>query len=177
MAGSRPGPARKPNLQVVREGNPDHRTRAELDRGLKVRPEAPAEPDWREWFPVVQKGDAKPVNEKARRDARAVWQRVVPVLDASGVLSTLDLDLLTDVCVTVVRLRQCERDISISGLRLEGDRGQVRNPNVVSAKQYRDQLRYLAGQLGLSPVERDYLQPPGPADPEAQDGKPSAFDV
>lgn len=160
----------------MREGNPDHRTAAELDRGLKVRPAAPPEPDWRDWFPVVQKGEAKTVNERARKDARSEWRRVVPILDAQGVLSTLDDHVLTDYCVTRVRLWQCERDISLNGLRLAGDRGQVRNPNVVSAKQYRDQLRYLAGQLGLSPVERDYLQPPAP-EGESHVTESSAFDI
>lgn len=162
MAGNRPGPARRPNLQVIREGNPDRRTKAELERGIKVRPEAPAEPDWRDWFPVAQRGESKKLNEMARARARSVWRRVVPVLDAQGILSTLDLELLTDLPVTVARLLQAERDVSLNGLYSDGERGKVRNPAVLAAKQYREQLRFLCGQLGLSPVARDFLQPPAP---------------
>lgn len=50
----KPGPAPRPSLQVVREGNQGHHGSDRLEGGLRLRPESPAEPDWKQWWPPVR---------------------------------------------------------------------------------------------------------------------------
>lgn len=153
---ARPGPAPKPRLQVVREGNPGRRP---VKEGLKLPPKAPAEPDWREWFTVTS-GPRSDENQVCRGIARATWRHVVPVLDAQGLLATIDATVLADLCVCVARIRLCERDISRRGLWVMGERGAVKNPSVTAANQYRTQLKFYVAELGLAPSSRGSLEPP-----------------
>ena len=48
---AKPGPARRPSLEVVREGNPGKRN---VQEGVKLAPQAPPEPNWQESFPTVR---------------------------------------------------------------------------------------------------------------------------
>ncbi len=186
------GPAPKPSLEIVRDGNPGHHGSERLGRGLKLRPELPPEPDWRSWFtPGAKDGAPKRVRRrKAETDAEftarqadagavdeacalasTTWRWVCGVLDPGGLLTAADLLVLTDLCVTWVRLVQCERDISTNGLRQLGERGWQRNGSITTAMAYRQQWKWLCGQLGLSPVARDGLK--GGSD----DDEDSPFDV
>lgn len=153
----RRGPAPRPSLQLVREGNPGHRSRARLEGGLRLAPGAPTEPDWRQWFPG---SDAPMV--RARKVAREQWRCVVGVLDAQGLLTALDTLLLVDFCRVAARIDQVERDLSANGLLVEGRRGRSRNPAVTVLNQLRSTLRFYVGQLGLSPVARDQLPSAAP---------------
>lgn len=132
-----------------------HRTKAEKAKGVSLSPQAPAEPDWLEWFPPMR-GDRVTTAEmaKARDRAKREWAAVVPVLDAVGLLATVDETLLTDHCVTVARIFLCERDVSRRGMVVESERGHVRNPSVSAANQYRQHLRHTMAQLGLTPAAR-----------------------
>ena len=152
------GPARRPKLQVVREGNPDHRGNADLEGGMRLRPEAPRRPDWRQWFPVVRGENADEL-KRCRNDATDEWERIVPPLDAQGLRSAVDRTLLVVHCVTVARLNQLERRISLEGPRQESERGWTRNGNVTTVMQYRSNLKWTVAQLGLSPVARDSITP------------------
>lgn len=217
---AKPGPARRPNLQVVREGNPGKRSAEDLGGGARLPSGAPDEPDWRAWFPAVRmptkkqlaeahpldeiegKPDlvkiesdkkrgtlalahqrylirrdrevaerAKKINQRARDVARAEWRRVVPPLDAIGLLTDVDYEALVDYCLVVARIDQCERDLSENGLWVYGERGAVKNPASTAINQLRSQLRFYIGELGLSPVARDSLNPP-----EGGDDGESPFD-
>lgn len=174
MAGGKPGPARKPSLQVVREGNPGHRP--VRDGGLKLLPKAPREPDWREWFPNAPRGEGQSDrardNTRCRMVARRAWRLIVPQLDAQGLLSTIDGPMLTDTCLCVARIDMGERDISRFGLWVMGERGAQKNPSVTAVNQYRAYLKFYIGQLGLSPAARDALA--GGGDDEDED---NPFDV
>lgn len=186
---AKPGPARKPRLQVVREGNPDHRAADELEPGLTFPPGAPDEPGWQAWFPLPA-GLRAPRRRKAetdvqwagRRDAyaqakadrdqlrqavaaaSAEWRRIVPVLDAEGLLAEVDATVLSDHCVVVARIGHCEREISRLGIAVPTERGYARNPAITAANQYRTALRHYLGQLGLTPLARDALSPTGGGD-------------
>jgi P27 family predicted phage terminase small subunit len=217
---ARPGPQRRPNLQVVREGNPGKRSREELDSGLRLAPGAPEEPDWLEWFPAVRKPtkkqlesahpideiEGKPdlvkidndlkrtalaeahqrylirrdretaeraqkVNKRARAVARREWRRIVPPLDAVGLLTGIDWETLVDYCLVVAHIDQCVRDLSENGLWAYGERGAVKNPASTQLNQLRTQLKFYIGELGLSPVARNSLDAP-----EADDDGDSPFD-
>jgi len=154
------GPAPKPALTIVREGNPGKHGKERLEGGVKLRPEAPDEPDWLVLFPPVRGERALESESKVARElARAEWRRVVPVLDAQGLLATVDRQVLVDYCTVVARLTLAERDISRRGLTLSGPQGEKLNPHVTAATQYRTAQHRYMGQLGLTPVSRDQLRP------------------
>lgn len=152
-----PGPAPKPYLQVVREGNPGKTSR---DPGVVLPPSDLAEPDWLETFPAVRDKDAQAVNRRAREVARREWRRVAPVLKHSAGLADVDANLLHDYCVCVARIDQCERSLSRDGLLLLGERGWQKNGATTIVGQYRTQLRAYIGELGLSPSARTRLTAP-----------------
>jgi P27 family predicted phage terminase small subunit len=170
---AKPGPARRPALQVVKEGNPGHRP--VRDGGLHLEPRAPKEPNWREWFPPADRGKSREpkaiANARCREVARRTWHAVVPQLDAQGVLATIDILVLLDLCLCTARIDQAERDISDKGIWTEGERGAQKNPSVTALHQYRTQLKFYTGQLGLTPVARDALTGGG------DDQEDSPYDV
>lgn len=182
---AKPGPARKLTVVTEREGNPGHRTKSKLSRGVRLQPGAPPEPDWAELFPPRavfvprrrknetddernHRETASIDRDRAKEDARLAvkwasetWRRVVGILDAQGIVSDLDWLVLEDLVVTVVRIRQAEREVSEYGLRQLGERGWQRNGSITTATQYRTHLRWLCGELGLSPAARDGLEAGG----------------
>jgi P27 family predicted phage terminase small subunit len=154
---------RRPKLQLIREGNPGHRTRKQLERGLRLPPAAPPEPDWTDTFGPVRgsSADARRLNAaatRARARAREEWRRVVPVLDAMGMLSAVDAVALEDWCACVARLEQCEREVTRLGLVIKGERGWQRNGAAITAQGYRQRLGHLETQLGLTPLARDQMR-------------------
>lgn len=152
------GPAPKPQLQVIREGNPG---KQKLREGVKLPPaQSMPEPDWLDLLPGESDAQARASEE---------WRRVVPVLIRSSGLADVDRAVALDYCVTVVRLEQCERRISHEGLIVEGQRGPCRNPLTTVATQYRTQLKTYIGELGLSPSARGRIDPSGPSDGDDDD--------
>lgn len=188
--------AARPNHLKIVEGNPGHQTKAELEKGLKLPAKAPDQPDWSAVFVerpvfVPRKAKRESVEERERREAAtldreearadakalvasasAVWSRVVRVLDAQGLLAELDWFVLQDLCVTVARIEQLERDISRRGFTVSGQKGSARNGSITSAMQYRQQFRWLSAKLGLSPVDRDFVTPPDPGEGGADGDSP-----
>lgn len=162
-----PGPAPKPHLQVVREGNPGKRP---VEPGV-VLPEGDlVEPDWLETFPAVRGSKALlDVNRRAREVARREWRRVVPVLKKSAGLADVDAQLAHDYCVCVARIDQCERELSTGGLLILGERGWQKNGATTIVGQYRTQLRAYIGELGLSPSARTRLAAPKGGDDDGGD--------
>jgi P27 family predicted phage terminase small subunit len=113
------------------------------------------------------KGD----NQRCRDVAREEWRRIVGVLDAQGLLALVDHEVLADYCRVVARIDQCERDISRNGVWVRGERGAQKNPSTTVVNQLRGQLKFYLGELGLTPVARDRLNPR-----EADDDGDSPFD-
>jgi P27 family predicted phage terminase small subunit len=159
MAGTTPGPAARPKLQVVREGNPGHK--ALREGGLGLPPEAPREPNWVQWFPAAARGAAKEpralVNKRCREVARRAWRLIVPQLDSQGILVKIDALVLQDLCLVAARIDQAERDVSEHGIWVMGERGAQKNPSMTALHQLRTQFKFYSGQLGLTPVARDAL--------------------
>lgn len=152
---------RRPPLQVVREGNPGKRP---VEMGVLLPPAELEEPDWQDTFPTVPDKAQQAFNRRAREVARREWRRVVPVLKHSAGLAAVDAHLLHDYCVCVARIDQCERDLSVRGLQVEGERGWMKNGATTIVSQYRAQLKVYIRELGLSPSARAGLKPPGDAD-------------
>ncbi|PSK96687.1 P27 family predicted phage terminase small subunit [Haloactinopolyspora alba] len=193
------GPKPHPPLQVVREGNPGKRPVREGAKAPPVGVDDLAEPDWLEWFPKGRRPSRprKPpksaggdehiayqmklrdwkigVNavdgaNRCRQHASDEWRRVVPVLARAAGLGNVDMAVVVDYCVTVARLIECERRLSVEGLIVMGQRGECRNPLTTVATQYRTQLKAYIGELGLSPSSRGRIEPPGDDDDDGDDG-------
>lgn len=165
-------PTRRPALHVVRAGNPGHESAeaTEAKAGLQLPPSAPDEPDWQQWFPPAaraKRGETEAERAvrlakastmtRCRAVARAEWRRVVPLLDGTGMLATVDRAVLVELCLVVARVDECERALSAEGLTWLGERGMQRHGATIIVRQYRDQLKWLVGELGLSPASRQRL--------------------
>jgi P27 family predicted phage terminase small subunit len=161
------GPKPKPALQVVREGNPGRRP---VREGVKLPPSDLTEPDWQSIFPPIR-GDERhrEINARCREIARREWRRVVPVLKYTAGLAEVDTQTVQDYCVCVARIDQCEREISLHGMLIQGERGWMKNGATTIAGQYRQQLARYIGELGLSPSARGRLTPPGGGDDDDDD--------
>lgn len=75
----KPGPARRPALTVVREGNPGHHPRERLEGGIRVQVALPAEPDWAQWWPPVRAPTRKQL--EARHTLEAIEGGLVHIED------------------------------------------------------------------------------------------------
>lgn len=115
-----PGPAPKPYLQVVREGNPGKRP---VEPGVVLLAAELPEPNWADTFPSIRGSEHLEVNRRAREVARREWRRVVPVLKHSAGLAAIDAQVVHDYCVCVARIDQCERALSLDGLMMRDERG------------------------------------------------------
>jgi P27 family predicted phage terminase small subunit len=144
------GPKPKPNLAVVREGNPGKRT---LKDSAKLPPSALVEPDWSEF------------EERVAADASVLWRRLAPTLARAVGLVGEQQVTLEEYCVTVARIRQGERVLSAEGMVLAGAMGGVvKNPWTTVLNQYRAHLRSLTGELGLSPASATRITRPESSD-------------
>ncbi len=149
--------AAKPILQVIREGNPGKRP---LPEEVKLPPAKLVEPDWQDTFPTVPDKAQQALNRRSREVARREWRRIVPVLEYTAGLAAVDMTVLTDYCICVARIDQCERDLSRRGLMMEGERGWQKNGATTIVSQYRAQLKIYIRELGLSPSARTGMSPP-----------------
>lgn len=150
------GPARKPELEVVREGNLAHRP---IREEFKLPPIAPDEPDWSTYFPPAR-GVTAESNRVCRARAKEVWRFWVGQLAPRGVLAQVDFHVLADAAVCVARIERLEHDISLEGFTVPGRQGgMVSNPKVSMAQGYRTQMYRYISQLPISPATRSRMPP------------------
>lgn len=133
----------KPTLQVVREGNPGHRP---VRDAATLPPSALVEPTWTHHFP----GKANRERD-ARQDASALWRKAAPVLSRSVGLTGEQQEAFVDLCVTWARIVQGERALSMQGVIVATERGNVKNPWTTVLNQYRAHFRSLVAEFGLTP--------------------------
>lgn len=148
----------KPNLQVVKEGNPGRRP---LKDSVVMPPSALREPEWLDWFP----GKAKDMT-RARSTATMLWRKLAPTLARSVGLVGEQQETLVEYCVTYARIEQGERALSIEGMVVTTERGQVKNAWTTILNGYRSHLRSLIGELGLSPSAATRITKPPTDDDE-----------
>lgn len=148
---SRPGPKPRPALEVIREGNPGHRA---LQDSVVLPPSALREPTWTDVLP----GDDE--QDQVRDDAGALWRKVAPTLARSIGLVGEQQETLVDYCITYARILQGERALSLEGVVVRTERGQVKNAWTTVLNQYRSHFRSLTGELGLSPSAASRLARP-----------------
>jgi len=86
---------------------------------------------------------------------RLYWRRLAPRLQRVRLLTDLDVEMLTQLCVCLGRLDECEQAVTDGGILVDGARGGlVRNPAVMAANAYRASALQLAARFGMSPVDR-----------------------
>ena len=106
------------------------------------------------------KSDANPVQSVTvapawlSKDAKAEWQRVMPILIERRVLTDADLASFENYCVAIGQVREMERLIKRAGHVVETDRGPRAHPAVKIQSDAMTRARLLASELGLTPVSR-----------------------
>lgn len=151
-----PGPKPKPYLQAVREGNPGHQ---KLLPGVTLPPTGLVEPVWSQRLPGRNK-DAVTVRARCAE----LWGQLAPVLARSVGLVHAQQVTLEEYVLTVARIEQAERHISLMGAVVKGERGFMKNPWLTLANQYRATLKALVGELGLSPAAATRITAPAEID-------------
>ena len=105
-------------------------------------------------------------------EARAEWNRVVPELEAIGVLASIDRAVLIRYCTAWADWCECDALLQRSGKLIKGQKGNlVRNPLLIVRSDLDAILSDLGKQLGLSPGARLHAgvvhqRPPDPLDEE-----------
>lgn len=133
----------KPALAVVREGNPGHRP---VRDSVTLPPSALVEPHWPDFIPGPRRSEVR-----ARKTAAELWRKLAPTLSRSVGLVGEQQELLVDLCITWARIQQGERALSMEGVIVATERGNVKNPWTTVLNQYRSHLRSVAAEFGLTP--------------------------
>ena len=143
MRGRKP----KPTHLKVLEGNPGKR--AITDDEPKPRPVTPKCPSW--------------LMPEAKRE----WKRLVPELEALGLLTVVDGGALAACCQAYGRMAEAERFLSMvgktkdgkpTGLMFKTDSGYYQQfPQVSIAQRYAQQYKGFLALFGLSPADRARL--------------------
>lgn len=131
-----------------------HRMRgtvAHADRGgaptapIKLRPSTPEPPDWLD------------------AEAAAEWSRVVPELDAQGLLATVDRAILTNYCTAwAVVVRTAAELAAVESVTTEGAKKSVKCAQFVAWRDAATLLSTLAGKVFCTPTDRLRMRLPSP---------------
>lgn len=113
-------------------------------------------------------------------EAGAEWSRIVPELERSGILSTVDRALLVRYCTAWADWVELDRLLAQGGKIVRGQKGNlVRSPAWLMRKDAEQTLAELGRQLGLTPVARLRAgithEPPVPASEESSDERVTDF--
>jgi P27 family predicted phage terminase small subunit len=87
------------------------------------------------------------------REAKAEWRRIVPELEAVGLLTAVDHALLEAYCVTYSRWLDAHRQAKLE-VTLTEKGYPVVDPMVGVEQKYLAQLKTLAAEFGMSPSAR-----------------------
>jgi P27 family predicted phage terminase small subunit len=93
---------------------------------------------------------------------RETWARIVPQLEASGVLAESDGDALALYCVTYGRWRLALDEIRCQGVTATTDLGSTKaNPAVAVATQCERLMASMLDAFGLTPASRGRIKTDG----------------
>jgi P27 family predicted phage terminase small subunit len=89
------------------------------------------------------------------REAKREWRRIVPELEALGLLTNLDRSALAGYCQSYARWYEAEVAIRRDGMIMTTATGyQQQTPAVGIARQALSDMRAFASEFGLSPAAR-----------------------
>ena len=115
------------------------------------------------WRAKARKNEPKPKSGRPRwpkqlkgmAQAEAEWNRILPLLEAMGVLATADRALLVAYCVAWQNFCEAASDVQLSGPTSRTSNGNlVTNPNFSALCKCADQMQRLGREFGLSPASR-----------------------
>jgi P27 family predicted phage terminase small subunit len=90
---------------------------------------------------------------------RAEWERIVPELEALGILSQVDGAALALYCASYSIAVQADMEIGLYGLLLETGMGGLKaNPAVAIARAARAQMHSLLTEFGATPASRSKVK-------------------
>ena len=143
IPGKKPTPTK---LKMLR-GNPGRRPL--LKHEPRPTPGAPPAPDWLD--PL----------------SRQTWDRIVPELEAIGILTQVDAFVLEAFCVCYAHWVELEQAVAKIGpvyqpSNKKGSKYLQQVPHVTIALKYLDEARAFAAELGLSPSSRARIGLPSP---------------
>jgi len=150
------GPPKRP-LELVRlEGNPGKRRLPKPENDIKDRSGIPDCPQWL---------DAA---------ARAEWSRVVPLLDAMGLVGKVDRAALTGYCVAYSRFTQAEQILNRRGLTMEmftkaGGFYEMQRPEVAIAQKYLAIAKAFCAEYGMTASARGRMSIAGTEEKDSFD--------
>ncbi len=134
------GPPPKPTAQKKAEGT--YRASRASRNELAPKPGVPDRPNW--------------LDAEGRRE----WDKVVPQLEALGVLATIDAAMLADYCSAQALAVKATRIYQRQGPQVTVNGQKQRHPMIKVAQEARAQARLFAGEFGLSPSSRSRISAP-----------------
>lgn len=106
-------------------------------------------------------------------EAKREWRRIVPELDALGMLGKIDRAALSGYCECWAQWQQAVRILQTKGLTIITLSGYMQQrPEVSIAQKSLGLLKGFCQEFGLTPSARSRIQTP-----ERDDGEESPFDV
>ena len=92
---------------------------------------------------------------------RVEWRRLMRILEAMGVMTEVEADILALYCQNYVRWVQCNREIERGGLIVVSEKGTaMRNPLLKVADDAQRTMLRCMGELGMTPSARVRLTTP-----------------
>lgn len=136
------GPKPKPNLMKKLEGS-----KYANDNELPLEPKAPEPP--------------KHLENLAYQE----WQRIVPILENTGMLTDMDMAMLAAYCTVYARWVECETFLEKYGtierkMDSKGNQVHKARPEAQLADKYLSQLKSLCSEFGMSPSSRGKMSLP-----------------
>jgi P27 family predicted phage terminase small subunit len=112
----------------------------------------------------INRNEPKKLDEKPQKSelldahGQAEWDRIVPKLEAMGVLSSIDESSLNQYCMTYSRWRKAQIMIGRSGMVLKSQRGGLRvSPFVQIAIKAEEAMARFHADFGCTPSSRSRL--------------------
>lgn len=90
-------------------------------------------------------------------EARKEWNRIVPDLDALGILSKCDRAGLVALCKAWALYVEAEKDIELNGISLQNLNGVKKNPACTVAHEAFSRWNTLCAKFGLTPSDREKM--------------------
>lgn len=87
------------------------------------------------------------------------WDRLLPDLEAAGILSQIDGPALALYCAAFSRYIQSEKEVATHGLLIETASGGLKaNPAVTMARECRTEMMRLLAEFGCTPSSRSRVK-------------------
>lgn len=104
-------------------------------------------------------GDGPPDCPSKNKYVREIWDYTVRHMDAMGIITTVDRDMLHAYCVAVVAFREAAATVDREGSIIEGAHGGlVRHPACQALKENAMLMKGFAAHFGLSPAARTSIR-------------------